>query len=84
MYSSRLSGQAGEVHGQELLARKGKTVGALIHSGIALMCANFDLVQRAVVLQIAMMGALTDGAFNCLVCIAVHFFNLPYRTAQIV
>lgn len=78
MYRSRLSGQAGEVHGQVLLARKGKAVSALIHGGVALMGADLDLIQRAIVLQIAVMRALTDGAFNGLVCFAVHFFNLPY------
>lgn len=84
MYSSRLSGQAGEVHGQVLLARKRKAVGALIHGGIALVRTNLDLVQRAVVLQITVMCALANCTFNSLVCIAVHFFNLPYRTASIV
>ena len=36
------------------------------------MGAYQDAVQGAVVCLITMMGALLDGAFNALVCMAVH------------
>lgn len=75
---------AGEVNGLTLLPCEGKAVGALIHSGIALMGAHLDLVQGAVVLQIAVMSTLADSTFDGLVCIAVHSFNLPLWSARLV
>jgi hypothetical protein len=36
------------------------------------MGAHQDLVQRAVVLMTAMMGALLDGTLDALVCMTVH------------
>ena len=36
------------------------------------MGANQDLVQRAVVLMAAVMGALLDGTFDTLVCMTIH------------
>ena len=60
-----------------LLSCERKTVCALIHSGIALMGANLDLVQRAIVLQIAVVGTLTNSTFNGLVRVAVHLY-IPF------
>ena len=56
----------------QLLLAEGHAVGALVHGGIHLMGANQNLVQGAVVLVAAMMGTLLDGAFDALVCMAVH------------
>lgn len=42
------------------------------------MGADLDLAQRTVVLQIAVMNTLINGAFNCLVGIVVHAISLPY------
>ena len=55
-----------------LLLAEGHAVGALIHGGVALVGADHDLVQRAVVLTLAMMCALTDGTLNGLVGVLVH------------
>ena len=40
------------------------------------MGPHHDLVQRAVVLGIAMICTLLNGAFNALICIVVHSFSL--------
>ena len=56
----------------DLLAHEGKAVGTLIHGGIALMGTNLDLVERAVVLQIAVVGALADSTLNGLVGLRFH------------
>ena len=40
------------------------------------MGANQNLVQRTVVLSLAMMGALLNGALNALVCMTVHIHFL--------
>ena len=42
------------------------------------MGADLDLTQRTVVLQIAVMNTLVNGAFNRLVGIVVHVISLPY------
>ena len=55
-----------------LLLAEGHAVGALVHGGIHLMGANQNLVQGAVVLVAAVMGALLDGTFDALVCMTVH------------
>ena len=47
-------------------------VGALVHGGIGLMGTHQDLIQRAVVLILTVISAGLDGAFNALVCMAVH------------
>lgn len=39
-------------------------IGALTHCGVHLMCAHFDLVQRTVVLLLAVVRALLHAAFN--------------------
>ena len=55
-----------------LLLTEGLAVGALILSGIHLVGADKDFVQRTVVLVAAVMGALLDGTFDTLVCVTVH------------
>ena len=55
-----------------LLLPEGLAVGALIHGGISLVGTHKDLVQRAVVLAVAMVSAVFNGAFNALICVAVH------------
>jgi hypothetical protein len=55
-----------------LLLAEGLAVGTLVHGGIHLMGADHNAVQRAVVLITAVMGALTDGAFDALVSMVVH------------
>ena len=81
--STNLSGQAGEVFFY-LLSGKGQTIGALIHGGIALMGADLDLIQRAVVLQITVMGALLYRTFNGLVGLHIHIFDLLVWITKIV
>ena len=55
-----------------LLFAEGFAVGALVHSGVHLMGTHQDAVQGAVVLILAMMGALLDGAFDTFVGMTVH------------
>ena len=55
-----------------LLSVEGHAVGALVHSGIALMGAHQNGIQGAVVLGAAVVGALLYGAFDALVGMAVH------------
>lgn len=42
------------------------------------MRADQDLIQSAVVLTFTVVGALLDGAFNTVVCFAVHCSNLLF------
>ena len=60
----------------DLLLAEGLTVGALVHGGVGLMGAHQDAIQRAVVLAVAVISALLYGAFNTLVCVAIHRFFL--------
>ena len=55
-----------------LLLAEGHAVGALILCGIVLVGTDTDPVQRTVIFLLAMVGALTDSAFNGLVGMAVH------------
>ena len=55
---------------------EGHAVGALIHSGIALVGTHQNPVQGAVILAAAVMGALMHGAFNGLVGVTIHNRNL--------
>ena len=55
---------------------EGHTVGALVHSGIALVGAHQDPVQGAVILAAAVMGALVHGAFDALIGMTIHCFFL--------
>ena len=57
---------------ESLLLPEGLAVGALVHGGVCFVSTHQDAVQGAVVGLIAMMGALTDGAFDALVCMAIH------------
>ena len=59
-----------------LLLTERLTVGALILSGICLMGTNQDAIQRAVVLVVAVVCTLLDGAFDALICMTVHFIFL--------
>ena len=51
---------------------EGLAVGALIHGGVGFVGAYQNLVQRTVVLGIAVVGAGPNGTFDALVGIAVH------------
>ena len=51
---------------------EGLAVGALVHGRVGFMGAYQNPVQRAVVLVLAMMGALLDGAFDTFVGMTVH------------
>ena len=55
-----------------LLLAERLAVSALIGSGIHLMGAHQDLVQRTEVLVAAVVCALLDGAFNALVGMTIH------------
>ena len=55
-----------------LLLSEGHTVGALIHRGAGLVGAHQNLVQRAVVLVLAVVCAVPDGTFDTLVGVVVH------------
>ena len=55
-----------------LLLAEGHAVSALVLGGICLMGTHHDLIQRAVVLLIAMMCTLADSAFDGFVGMAVH------------
>ena len=55
---------------------EGHAVGALVHSGITLMGAHQDSLQRTVVLLPTVVCALLDGTLNALVCVTVHVFLL--------
>ena len=57
---------------KNLLCPEGLTVGTLVHGGIVLVSAHQNSVQRAVVLGVAVIGAGLDGAFDALICMAVH------------
>ena len=58
--------------GPRLLSVEGHAVGALVHSGIALMGAHQNGIQGAVVLGSAVVGALIYGTFDALVGVTVH------------
>ena len=60
----------------QLLLAEGHAVGALVHSGIHLVGTHQDLVQRAVVFVLTMVGALLDSAFDALVCVTIHSNSL--------
>ena len=59
-----------------LLFPEGHAVGALVHGGVHLVGAHHDLVQRAVVLVLTMVGTLLDGTLDALVCMTVHSKSL--------
>ena len=61
-----------------LLSAEGFAVGALIHGGIALMGAHQNLFQGAVVLALAVVGALAHSAFHTFVGMTVHILSPPF------
>ena len=66
-----------------LLLSEGHTVGALIHRGAGLMSAHQNLVQRAVVLVLAVVGTVLDGTFDTLVCVVVHLKKPPFYLVRL-
>jgi hypothetical protein len=67
-----------------LLLAEGLAVSALIHGRVLLMGAHQDLVQRTVVLGVAVIGTGLDGAFDALVGVAVHDIDLLFLCSEIV
>ena len=55
-----------------LLFPEGLAVGALIHGGVRLVSAHQDLLQRAVVFVVAVVGALGNGALDTLIRVTAH------------
>lgn len=51
---------------------EGFTVGALVNSGVQLMGANQDPVQRTVVFALTVMCTLLNGALDALICLVCH------------
>lgn len=78
MYAANLSGLCRRDSHHRLLTGKGHAVGALLNCGVGLMGADNDLVQRAIVLQIAVVCALTYGALDRLICMTAHIFHPPF------
>lgn len=66
-----LSARPGDVY-PNLLSLKGLAVGALVLAGVCLMGTNQDAVQRAVVLVLAMVSTLLNGAFDAFIGMTVH------------
>ena len=62
----------------QLFFAEGHAVSALIHSGVPLVGADQNTVQRTVVGIAAMMGTLLDGALDTLVCIGIHSLFLLF------
>ena len=54
------------------LLLEGLAVGALVHRGIGLVGAHQNSVQGAVVLVLAVVSALLDGAFDTFVGMTIH------------
>ena len=67
-----------------LLLAERLAVGALIHSRILLVGTHQNPVQGAVVFGIAVVSTLLNGAFNALVCLAVHIISSFNLGSQIV
>ena len=55
-----------------LFLTEGQAIGTLIHCRIALVGAYQNPIQRTVIGIIAMMDALSNSAFNALVCMRIH------------
>ena len=60
----------------DLLLLEGLAVRALINGGVSLVGADHDPIQGAVVLTLAVMCALSDGAFDTLVSMTIHIHFL--------
>ena len=67
-----------------LLSAEGHTVGALVHSRIAVVGANQNALQGAVDGLITVVCALLNGTFDALVCIAIHCVFLLLRVMVLV
>ena len=70
-----------------LLLSVGLTVSTLVLSGVCLVGTHQDPVQRAVILGIAVISTLLDGALDALVCMTVHIgasfvFGFDFSMAQ--
>ena len=63
---------------------EGLAVGALVLSGVCLVGAHQNTVQRAVVLAVAVVSTLTNSAFNALICVIVHCHFLLFLIALLV
>lgn len=62
------------------LGLKGHTVGALAYSGVSLVRADLDFVERAVVVAAAVVLAVADGAADVLVCkFSTHLRKPTFR-----
>ena len=48
------------------------------------MGADLDLIERAIVLQITVVYALTNRTFNGLVCMTAHVFHPPFWITALV
>ena len=55
-----------------LLLTERLAVGTLIHCGVCLVSTHQDALQGTEVCILAVVCALLNGAFNALVCMAVH------------
>ena len=60
--------------GRPLSAVEGLAVGALIHAGIALVGADLDPFQSAILLAVAVVAALLDGAADASVAVIAHAY----------
>ena len=56
----------------KLLLAERLAVSALINGGVLLVSTHHDAVQRTVVLILAVVRALGNGAFDALVSVTVH------------
>lgn len=61
---------------RRLLLTEGLAIGAVGLSGVYLVGAHHNVIQGAVILAAAVVGALLNGAFDGLVCMAIHDHNL--------
>ena len=57
---------------KELLLSEGLTVSALVHGGVTFVGTNQNTIQSAEVGAAAVVSALLNGAFDALVCLAIH------------
>ena len=69
---------------ETLLLTEGLAVRALIHSGIGFVGADQDSLQRAVILGVAVVCALLDGALDALVGMIIHGFDLLLKSSKLV
>lgn len=60
---------------EKLLSFERKAVGALVNRGVALVRADFYLIQRAVVFRAAMIVAGVNAALDGLVCLAMRMIH---------